>query len=78
MAQQGDQVLFEVKWLIGAATRPGQTSAVRVLACGAALDPIADLWVHEHAGKGDTPSQSRAGSAPCKRRRDAERLGIGA
>ena len=45
--------LFEVNWLIGAAPGQGKTSAVRVLACGAALDPIADLWVHEHAGKGD-------------------------
>jgi hypothetical protein len=45
--------LFEVNWLIGAAPGQGKTSAVRCLACGAALDPIADLWVHEHAGKGD-------------------------
>jgi len=45
--------LFEVNWLIGAAPGQGKTSAVRVLACAAALDPLADLWVHEHAGKGD-------------------------
>jgi S-DNA-T family DNA segregation ATPase FtsK/SpoIIIE len=45
--------LFEVNWLIGAAPGQGKTSAVRCLACGAALDPICDLWVHEHAGKGD-------------------------
>jgi len=45
--------LFEVNWLCGAAPGQGKTSAVRVLACGAALDPIADLWIHEHAGKGD-------------------------
>ena len=45
--------LFEVNWLIGAAPGQGKTSAVRVLACGAALDPVCDLWVHEHAGKGD-------------------------
>ena len=30
-----------------------KTSAVRVLACDVALDPVADLWVHELAGKGD-------------------------
>jgi S-DNA-T family DNA segregation ATPase FtsK/SpoIIIE len=45
--------LFEVNWLIGSAPGQGKTSTVRVLACAAALDPIADLWVHEHAGKGD-------------------------
>ena len=26
---------------------------MRVLACGTALDPLADLWIHELAGKGD-------------------------
>jgi S-DNA-T family DNA segregation ATPase FtsK/SpoIIIE len=45
--------MFEVNWLIGAAPGQGKTAAVRVLACGAALDPVCDLWIHEHAGKGD-------------------------
>ena len=45
--------LFEVNWLIGAAPGNGKTAAVRVLALAAALDPLADLWVHELAGKGD-------------------------
>jgi S-DNA-T family DNA segregation ATPase FtsK/SpoIIIE len=45
--------LFEVNWLIGAAPGQGKTSAVRVLACAAALDPVCDMWIHEHAGKGD-------------------------
>ena len=45
--------VFEANWLVGAMPGQGKTSAVRVLACGAALDPVADLWVHEHAGKGD-------------------------
>jgi S-DNA-T family DNA segregation ATPase FtsK/SpoIIIE len=45
--------LFEVNWLVGAAPGQGKTAAVRVLALAAALDPICDLWVHEHAGKGD-------------------------
>ena len=45
--------VFEANWLVGAMPGQGKTSAVRVLACGAALDPLADLWVHEHAGKGD-------------------------
>ena len=45
--------LFEVNWLIGAAPGQGKTSAVRELGLAAALDPLADLWVHELAGKGD-------------------------
>jgi DNA segregation ATPase FtsK/SpoIIIE, S-DNA-T family len=39
--------------LIGSIPRQGKTSAVRVLACGAALDPLAELWVHELKGSGD-------------------------
>ena len=45
--------LFEHNWLIGAAPGQGKTSAVRVVACAAALDPLTDLWTHELAGKGD-------------------------
>jgi S-DNA-T family DNA segregation ATPase FtsK/SpoIIIE len=45
--------LFEVNWLIGAAPGQGKTAAVRVLCCGEALDPLAEMWVHELAGKGD-------------------------
>jgi S-DNA-T family DNA segregation ATPase FtsK/SpoIIIE len=45
--------MFEVNWLIGASPGQGKTAAVRVLACGAALDPLADIWIHELAGKGD-------------------------
>ena len=45
--------LFETNWLIGAAPGQGKTGAVRVLTCGAALDPLAELWIHEQAGKGD-------------------------
>lgn len=45
--------MFEVNWLIGAAPGQGKTAAVRVLALGAALDPLADMWLHELAGKGD-------------------------
>jgi S-DNA-T family DNA segregation ATPase FtsK/SpoIIIE len=51
--RQVDAALFEHNWLIGSAPGQGKTSAVRVLACTAALDPLCDLWVHEHAGKGD-------------------------
>jgi DNA segregation ATPase FtsK/SpoIIIE, S-DNA-T family len=45
--------MFEVNWLIGASPGQGKTAAVRVLGCAAALDPLADLWAHELAGKGD-------------------------
>jgi DNA segregation ATPase FtsK/SpoIIIE, S-DNA-T family len=45
--------LFEHNWLIGAAPGQGKTSAVRVVACSAALDPLVELWTHEQAGKGD-------------------------
>jgi S-DNA-T family DNA segregation ATPase FtsK/SpoIIIE len=45
--------LFEVNWLIGASPGQGKTAAVRGLACGVALDPLADMWIHELAGKGD-------------------------
>jgi S-DNA-T family DNA segregation ATPase FtsK/SpoIIIE len=39
--------------LIGSIPRQGKTAAVRVLACGAALDPLAELWIHELKGSGD-------------------------
>ena len=45
--------LFETNWVIGAAPGQGKTTAVRVLNCGAALDAVCDLWIHELAGKGD-------------------------
>jgi S-DNA-T family DNA segregation ATPase FtsK/SpoIIIE len=45
--------LSETNWVIGAAPGQGKTGAVRVLNCGAALDPVCDLWIHELAGKGD-------------------------
>jgi S-DNA-T family DNA segregation ATPase FtsK/SpoIIIE len=45
--------LFELNWLTGAAPGQGKTSTLRVLDCAAALDPVCDLWIHEHSGKGD-------------------------
>jgi S-DNA-T family DNA segregation ATPase FtsK/SpoIIIE len=45
--------IFETNWLIGASPGQGKTAAVRVLACGVALDTLSDLWIHELAGKGD-------------------------
>ncbi len=51
--------LFEHNWLIGAAPGQGKTAAVRVVACAAALDPLAELWTHELAGKGDLEPLAR-------------------
>jgi DNA segregation ATPase FtsK/SpoIIIE, S-DNA-T family len=45
--------LFETNWVIGAAPGQGKTTTVRVLSCGAALDVVCDLWIHELAGAGD-------------------------
>ncbi len=45
--------VIEHNWLIGSMPGQGKTSAVRVLACGAALDPIAELWIQELKGSGD-------------------------
>jgi S-DNA-T family DNA segregation ATPase FtsK/SpoIIIE len=45
--------LFETNYVIGAAPGQGKTTAVRALNCGAALDPVCDLWIHELAGAGD-------------------------
>jgi S-DNA-T family DNA segregation ATPase FtsK/SpoIIIE len=39
--------------LLGSIPRQGKTAAVRVLACAAALDPLAEMWVHELKGSGD-------------------------
>ncbi|HEV8274888.1 MAG TPA: cell division protein FtsK, partial [Streptosporangiaceae bacterium] len=40
-------------WLVGAIPRQGKTAAVRALACAVALDPLAEIWVHELKGSGD-------------------------
>jgi DNA segregation ATPase FtsK/SpoIIIE, S-DNA-T family len=45
--------MFELNWLIGAAPGQGKTASLRVLASGAALDPLADIWINELSGKGD-------------------------
>ena len=39
--------------LIGSIPRQGKTAAVRLRACTYALDPIAELWIHELKGSGD-------------------------
>ncbi|WP_249416162.1 FtsK/SpoIIIE domain-containing protein [Streptomyces sp. TS71-3] len=39
--------------LLGSLPGQGKTGAVRVLVCGAALDPTVELWLHELKGTGD-------------------------
>ena len=46
-------------WLLGSIPRQGKTAAVRVLACGVALDPLAETWVHELKGSGDLDPMER-------------------
>jgi S-DNA-T family DNA segregation ATPase FtsK/SpoIIIE len=45
--------LFETNHVYGAAPGQGKTTTVRVVNCGAALDVVCDLWIHELAGAGD-------------------------
>lgn len=45
--------LMYTNWLIGSIPRQGKTATVRVLACGVALDPLAEQWIHELKGTGD-------------------------
>jgi S-DNA-T family DNA segregation ATPase FtsK/SpoIIIE len=51
--------LFETNWVVGAAPGQGKTTTVRALNCGAALDVVCDLWIHELAGKGDLEPLAR-------------------
>ena len=55
-------------WLLGSIPRQGKTAAVRVLACGVALDPLAEMWVHELKGSGDLDPLERV-SPPVRVRR---------
>jgi S-DNA-T family DNA segregation ATPase FtsK/SpoIIIE len=45
--------LFETNYVVGAAPGQGKTGTVRCLNCGAALDTVCDMWIHELAGAGD-------------------------
>ncbi|MBT2224449.1 cell division protein FtsK [Nonomuraea sp. NEAU-A123] len=45
--------VIEQNILIGSQPGQGKTASVRVLASGAALDPTAELWIHELKGTGD-------------------------
>ncbi len=51
--------LFETNWLIVAAMGAGKTATIRNLLGGAVLDPLVDVWIHEHSGKGDLKPFSR-------------------
>ncbi|WP_323137116.1 MULTISPECIES: FtsK/SpoIIIE domain-containing protein [unclassified Streptomyces] len=42
--------------LVGSLPGQGKTASVRVLACGAAMDPSVELWLHENKGTGDLDS----------------------
>ena len=59
--------LFETNWVIGAAPGQGKTTAVRALNCGAALDVVCDLWIHELAGR-RRPGTAGAGLPPVRLR----------
>ena len=48
-----DGALIEHNWLLGSMPGQGKTSAVRVLVAAAALDPTAEMWLHELKGTGD-------------------------
>ena len=48
-----DAHMIEHNWLIGSMPGQGKTSAVRVLVAGVALDPTAEMWLHELKGTGD-------------------------
>jgi S-DNA-T family DNA segregation ATPase FtsK/SpoIIIE len=45
--------IIQHNMLVGSMPGQGKTSTVRVVACGAALDPSVELWIHENKGTGD-------------------------
>ncbi|WP_198357125.1 cell division protein FtsK [Streptomyces fildesensis] len=45
--------IVQHNWLFGSQPGQGKTSSVRVLVCGASLDPSVELWLHENKGTGD-------------------------
>jgi DNA segregation ATPase FtsK/SpoIIIE, S-DNA-T family len=52
-------------WLIGSLPGQGKTASVRVLACGCALDPLCELWIHELKGSGDLDPLERVAHRFC-------------
>jgi S-DNA-T family DNA segregation ATPase FtsK/SpoIIIE len=51
--QQVTAPLFETNYLVVGTMGSGKTAALRTLLSGAILDPLVDIWMHEHSGKGD-------------------------
>jgi DNA segregation ATPase FtsK/SpoIIIE, S-DNA-T family len=51
--------LIQHNVLIGSLPGQGKTGVVVVLACGVALDPLAELWIHELKGSGDLDALER-------------------
>lgn len=45
--------VIQHNYLFGSQPGQGKTSSVRVLVCGASLDPSVELWLHENKGTGD-------------------------
>ena len=48
--------VIQHNYLFGSQPGQGKTSSVRVLVCGASLDPSVELWLHENKGTGDLDS----------------------
>lgn len=57
--------LAESNLLVGSLPGAGKTSAVRVVALAAALDPMAELRVHEHKGSGDLAALEQVAHRYC-------------
>ncbi|MFJ8966064.1 FtsK/SpoIIIE domain-containing protein [Lentzea sp. NPDC102401] len=56
VSQRGDLIappLVEANMVFGGLPGQGKSNAVRVVMLGAALDPLAELWVYVFAGNGD-------------------------
>jgi S-DNA-T family DNA segregation ATPase FtsK/SpoIIIE len=56
VSQRGDLVTFplvEANFVFGGMMGQGKSNGCRVVMLGAALDPLAQLWVHVFAGNGD-------------------------
>jgi len=51
--------VIQHNYLFGSQPGQGKTSSVRVLVCGASLDPSAELWLHENKGTGDLDSHEK-------------------
>lgn len=56
VSPRGDQLMVPLvsnNWVTGGMMGQGKSNACRVIMLGAALDPLAELWVHVFAGNGD-------------------------